>query len=211
MRHLLLVTLMLIPAHATQLRITVYDQVHLSKPVSRSVFLILGTLLHASGIEIEVVAGDLAATEAALIMAPITPHPGMERQASCRARKDIALEIVAPIPNSRRSSVLGMAVPLATYGLNARVFNESVLDAAARQNRDYALVLAHAIAHEIGHVLLRGRPHSRFGLMSSTWSDREFSWMSRSLMLFSREESEAMRETLSGAGCEPATSAEVLH
>ncbi|MEO8367765.1 MAG: hypothetical protein ABI806_01010 [Candidatus Solibacter sp.] len=210
MRHLLLAALMLVPAQAAQLRVTVYDQVHLSKSIAGSVFLMLGDLLQASGIEIEVVAGDPAADEATLIMAPAAPRPGMERQTACRARRDIALEIVARTPNGRRFTELGMAVPLATEGLNARVFNENVLDAAARQNRDYAMVLAHAIAHEIGHVLMRGRQHSRIGLMSSVWSEREYAWMTRNLMRFSREESGTMRASLTGAGCDPETSAEVL-
>ena len=106
---------------------------------------------------------------------------------------------------------MGMAVPLATEGLNARVFGDHVRDTASRQNREYATVLAHAMAHEIGHVLLRSGNHAQRGLMSSVWTDFEYWWMARGLLLFTGDQAKAMRASLTGAGCGPVTSAEVLH
>ena len=210
MRHLLIAALMLLPAQAAQLRITVYDQAHLPKQVSHDVFDQLRQVLHQAGIEIEVVAGDATAAEAALIAAPATPHRGSEQETACRARRDIALEIVGKTQSYRKDTILGVAVPLAREGLNARVFDEHVRDLAVRQSRDYASLLAHVMAHEIGHVLLRGAIHSRSGLMSAVWTEAEYKWMARSMMFFTGDQSKAMRASLSGVGC-PATSAEMLH
>jgi hypothetical protein len=211
MRQLLLAALMLVPAQADQLRITVYDQTHLSKPVSEAVFDLLLRVLRQAGIDVELVSGDLAAPEASLITSPGAPRRGSERATACRARRDIALEIVATTPSFRKDTMLGMAVPLATEGLNARVFDDHVRDAASRQNRDYTTVLAHAMAHEIGHVLLRSGAHTQRGLMSSVWTDFEYGWMTRGLMLFTGDQGKAMRASLSGAGCGPTTSAEAIH
>jgi hypothetical protein len=53
-----------------------------------------------------------------------------------------------------------MAQPLARVGLSVRIFYDHVQYAAEKNNRQDALVLAHVIAHEIGHVLLRSNAHS---------------------------------------------------
>jgi hypothetical protein len=156
---------------------------------------------HRSGIEIELATGDRSSREASLLTSPGAPRKGNERETACRARRDIALEIVAVTPTTRKGTMLGMAEPLAWEGLNARVFDDHVRDAAERQNRDYAGVLAHATAHEIGHVLLRSSTHSQRGLMSAMWTDLEYDWMARGLMFFTSDQSKAMRAVLSGAGC----------
>ena len=208
MRHILIAALLLIPAQAAQLRITVYDQVHLSKPTSQAAFDLLRQILKRAGIEAELAPGDPSAAEAGLITYPGTPRRGSEHETACRARRDIALEIVAVTPPTRKHTLLGLAIPLATEGLNARVFDDHVRDAAARENRDYVTVLAHAMAHEIGHVLLRNPAHSGRGLMSAQWTDLEYGWMARGLMFFTPEQAKTMLASLTGQGCEPTTSAE---
>ncbi len=65
------------------------------------------------------------------------------------------LEILKTAPPGHRTSVLGYAQPLASAGLNLRVFNDRIRWQAEARDRPYATVLAHVIAHEIGHVLLR--------------------------------------------------------
>jgi hypothetical protein len=201
MRQLLIAAMMLGSAQAGQLRITVYDRAHLPRLVSEAAFDSLRQIFHRSGIEIELVTGDPTSREASLLTSPGTPRKGSERETACRARTDIALEIVAVTPPTRKNTMMGMAEPFAWEGLNARVFDDHVRDAAARQNRDHAAVLAHAIAHEIGHVLLRSSTHSQRGLMSAMWTDLEYDWMARGLMFFAGDQSKVMRSVLSGAGC----------
>ena len=210
MRHLLIVALLLVPAQAAQLRITAYGQAQLPKPVIHSAFDLLRQIFRASGIEIELVNGDPTSREAVLLTYPATPRKGTEREAACRARRDIALDILATTPAARKGSMLGMAEPFAREGLNARVFDDRILDAAMRQNRDHAAVLAHAIAHEIGHVLLRTTNHGQRGLMSAVWTDDEYGWIARSPMYFTGDQSRSMRAALSGEGCPAEVSAEVL-
>jgi len=211
MRHLMIAVLMLIPAQAAELRITVYDQAHLPRPISEEAFGLLRQMLKQAGIEAQFVAGDPSAAEAALITSPATPRRGSERETACRARRDIALEIVAATSSFRKDTLLGMAVPLATEGLNARVFDDHIRDAAQRENRSYAAVLAHAVAHEIGHVLLRTSEHSGRGLMSSTWTDLEYGWLAHGLMFFTGGQAKTMRASLTGEGCTTATTAEVVN
>ena len=201
MRMFLVVGLMLASAAGAELRITVYDQAHLTKGVTRTALDAVRDIFRASGIDTVVRAGDPAADEASLIMIPAPPRKGQEEAVQCEARRDIALEIVAIAPPSRKTTILGTAVPLAREGLNVRVFDDRIRDEALKWNRSHGILLAHVIVHEIGHVLLRSDGHSPSGLMSSSWGNREYDWITRGLMLFSRAESERMRMTLAGTGC----------
>jgi hypothetical protein len=164
MRRILIAALMMVPVQAAQLPITVYDQAHLSKEIQKAAFDSLRQIFRQAGIDIEVATGDPASREASLMESPSIPRKGNERAAACRARRDIALEIVGVTSPLRKRSLLGMAEPLAREGLNARVFDDRIQDAAMRQNREHAAVLAHTIAHEIGHVLLRTTDHRWSGL-----------------------------------------------
>jgi hypothetical protein len=39
--------------------------------------------------------------------------------------------------------------------------------------RDMGIILGHAIAHELGHLLMPGQPHSNEGLMRAEWGYRQ--------------------------------------
>jgi hypothetical protein len=201
MKKLLLVIMTIQAASSEQLRITVYDGARLPREISAPAFEELRAILREAGIDVEVITGDLSASEASFLQLPTPPRKGGERAAACRARRDIALEILETAPPGHKASILGYAQPMASAGLNVRVFNDRIRWAAMDRNRSYAAVLAHVIAHEIGHVLLRSSEHSSNGLMSPVWSDAEYAWMSRSLMFFTRSQAIAMRSELTGAKC----------
>jgi hypothetical protein len=190
------------PVAPTYLRITVYDQAHLTQEIKQSVFDQLRLIFRQAGIAIELFAGDSTTDEASLFTYSGLPPKGHEQEASCRARRDIALKITRVSPPGLRETVLGIAAPLAITGLNARVFNDHIRGAAFRQNRPYAIVLSCAIAHEIGHVLLRTNYHAKWGLMSEIWTEHEYAQMAGAgVMFFSRDESERMLLGLRAIGC----------
>ncbi len=53
-------------------------------------------------------------------------------------------------------------------------------------------ILGHVAAHEIGHVLLRTTTHSLFGIMKSTYNERDLLKMVQGRLLFSVEESRVL-------------------
>ena len=59
-----------------------------------------------------------------------------------------------------------------------------------------AELLGAVIAHEIGHALLPGHPHSKAGIMRPEWEAREAHASLRGQMNFSARESCAMRNEL---------------
>jgi hypothetical protein len=200
MRVILICAVMIAASDARQLRITVYDKAQLPPQVSASVSNELSRIFHQSGISVEWVAGLPTASEASLMIYGPSSS-AREQETVCRARRDIALDILSVAPPGLKGVVLGMAQPLARTGLNVRVFYDHVRKASEKQNRPLDSVLTHVIAHEVGHVLLRSFEHDRRGLMSETWSSAEYEWMAKGLLFFTAGESRRMRMTLSGAKC----------
>jgi hypothetical protein len=186
---------------AEPLRITVYDKAQLSGLVLESVFDRIRHIFRRSDIEAKIVLGDPLADEGSVVMYPGTLRPEQAARAACNARRDIAVQILPAIP-SVRSKVLGMALPLARIGVNARVFADNVRDVALRHQQLYEAVLASVIAHELGHVLLRTNAHEQFGMMAGVWTRKEYEAIARGAMVFTREQSRRIHSTLIGAGCD---------
>ena len=63
-------------------------------------------------------------------------------------------------------------------------------------NVSLANVLAHVMAHEVGHLLLGLNSHSLSGIMRGFWESEELKAVERGRLLFSSEQSKLMRERL---------------
>ena len=74
-----------------------------------------------------------------------------------------------------RSLQLGVAMinPVTLSGEMATIFQEQVRAVAQRSGVDDARLLGRAVAHEVGHLLLRAREHSATGIMRGAWSLEE--------------------------------------
>jgi len=208
MNHLRLATILAVsacseaanPTPASDLRITVYNHANVPAHVLEEALGILRRIFLASGIDIKITHGDPEAAEGFLISYPDAQSQGLEKVAACLARRDVAVRITVGLP-SQRSTILGMAVPLARKGLNVLVYDDRVRSVAANRVQSHTAILAHAMAHEIGHVLLRSSAHEKLGLMSGAWTDDEYAWIARGTLSFSRKHAQAMRATLAGLGC----------
>ena len=78
----------------------------------------------------------------------------------------------------------------------AYVFFHRVEDVARGYRQDKAQILGHAIAHEIGHLLLPYRSHTATGLMRADWNLADMNLAARGLFLFTPEQSELMRSRM---------------
>jgi hypothetical protein len=144
--------------------VRVYDMV--SGAASRRVTAIdtAAAILDAAGVELEWV----------------TCAPHVAADARCRGARgadDLVVRIIAdggPAANDGRFP-LGYAVVdnercVATL---ATVFADRVERIGRESRTDVALLLGRAIAHEVGHLVLRSAAHSRAGLMREAWTDAE--------------------------------------
>jgi hypothetical protein len=74
------------------------------------------------------------------------------------------------VPNG----VLGVSRPHAQFGISATIFQDRIEDLCQDVGQDFALLLGHVIAHEIGNVTLASNAHSLTGIMRARWRQDEF-------------------------------------
>jgi len=73
-------------------------------------------------------------------------------------------------------------------GTYASVFLDRVTDAASGATVPMVIVLAHAAAHEIGHLLLGDEAHTPGGLMKAQWDRNDFQAMYQNRLHFTAEQ-----------------------
>jgi len=73
-----------------------------------------------------------------------------------------------------------------------------VVDEVAFQGKDAqtSRILGHAIAHEVGHLLLGPSAHSPSGIMRGVWSPDDLKLMSWTYLLFTPSQSDQLRADL---------------
>jgi hypothetical protein len=81
----------------------------------------------------------------------------------------------------------------------ATIFHEQVRSVARRSGVDNAELLGRALAHEIGHLLLRARAHSPSGLMRGVWSLEELTQNRREDWLFAPADRKRLQHNLAAA------------
>lgn len=64
---------------------------------------------------------------------------------------------------------LGVSLPDAQFGVSATIFEDRIESLCRSAGFDLVVVLGHAIAHELGHVLLGSADHAHDGIMQARW------------------------------------------
>jgi hypothetical protein len=98
-----------------------------------------------------------------------------------------------PASGSASRNALGFAVVTQGDSVYATVFHDPLLSIAGGRRWSQAVLLGHAIAHELGHVLLGTSEHSRYGLMAGQWRDTDLDRAALGLLQFSTAEAARMR------------------
>jgi hypothetical protein len=84
-------------------------------------------------------------------------------------------------------------------GRVAYILAYRVDDVAQAQGMDKAIVLAAAMAHEVGHLLLPFNAHSKTGIMRADWNAGDFRRASCHQLLFTAEEAAQIRNRMRNA------------
>jgi hypothetical protein len=96
-----------------------------------------------------------------------------------------------------RQGTLGIAAqPEKGTPASASVFYSRVQELAKGGTAPVPVILGHAVAHEIGHLLLGSNSHSSLGLMRAQWSRLDLQNATAGNLFFTREQTEAMREVV---------------
>jgi len=154
-----------------------------------------------AGIEVRWIVESPEAPEARIVKLVDPPRKEHLRRVECAARRDIALLVLPEAPEGERRGVMGYANPLAPAGINATIYRSRVVDAVREHGVTEGVLLGHAVAHEIGHVLLRSSGHGSNGLMAGGWNDGVFRQIRTAGLPIGRSEGQKMQAALSGEGC----------
>jgi hypothetical protein len=92
------------------------------------------------------------------------------------------------VPSGRERLGFALPSPKAGSASAAWVFYHRVEQLAESKDASQAQILGHAVAHEIGHLLLGPNRHSLTGLMRADWGPAELQRASRGEMLFTPEQ-----------------------
>jgi hypothetical protein len=97
---------------------------------------------------------------------------------------------------------LGFSVvdPVAGAGTLATVFINRIEDSARHAGADLGLLLGRAIAHEVGHLVLRTNEHGDHGLMRAIWTEQEMARNAHDDWVFAVPERRLLRAALQRTG-----------
>ena len=110
----------------------------------------------------------------------------------------VDLRILPPSMAARLQSgreQLGFALPSTKAGSAsaAWIFRHRVEQLADSKDADQAQILGHAMAHEIGHLLLGPNRHSDRGIMRANWDRKTLQEAGRGQLLFTSIQAELIR------------------
>lgn len=87
-------------------------------------------------------------------------------------------------------------------GCSAYIFYRDVQELAREWDASESELLGHALAHEIGHLLLGANSHSSGGIMRANWGQQELSTIARAHLFFTDEQSTRMCAEVSALNSE---------
>jgi|SRR5208282_5426134 len=101
-------------------------------------------------------------------------------------------------PSYLKDSVYGISYLSAEEsGTQADVFYSKIARFHGAGLSDAGILLGHAIAHELGHLLLGSNSHSMTGIMRGNWCTEDLTHMAQGSLFFSEGQSRKMKAKLS--------------
>jgi hypothetical protein len=146
-----------------------------------------------------------AGVEAAWVDCPLSGAE-LDRFPACQqpmGRADFALRILSAAMTQRAPAggdALGFALPCPedATGCYAEVFYQRITEWASGAEISAYQLLSHAMAHEIGHLLLGPNSHSRNGIMRAQWNRDNLRVIARASLRFTPEQTERLRAAYLG-------------
>jgi tetratricopeptide (TPR) repeat protein len=106
----------------------------------------------------------------------------------------IQVRFTGELPDASREA-LAYALPFGEQGVAIHVMYDRIRWVARRSSRE-APILAHVLAHEIGHVLQRTNEHAPSGVMKAHWNGQDFDAMERKPLEFTSLDVDLIKDGL---------------
>jgi hypothetical protein len=111
-------------------------------------------------------------------------------------RDYMVVRIVQGFPAGALQGALGFSLPDAKAGAQATVFYDRIQPLGQSGVISVSALLGHAMAHEIGHVLLGTTEHSLEGIMKARWGRPDYLRAAMGFLEFTPSQRAAIRERL---------------
>jgi hypothetical protein len=108
---------------------------------------------------------------------------------------DLVLRILKP-ELAAKGRQLGYAAMTPAGGAYITVFIDPTQERARIGNLSNGVYAGHAVAHEIGHLLLGANSHSSAGVMRPVWRPVDEEWMQKRALLFDADQAGRMQMAL---------------
>jgi hypothetical protein len=100
----------------------------------------------------------------------------------------LRVQIFRHAPPGLSSQALGLSLPCSKEGVQVAIYADRIAKVSETGGPTFCRVLAYAIAHELGHVLLHSARHEDTGLMKAVWSKSDWQRAAVSIVSFSPAE-----------------------
>ncbi len=111
----------------------------------------------------------------------------------------IRVEFKDATPARFHPGALGMTEPFAPGIPRITILYDRIQDATMGRPTLMNVVLAHVLAHEIGHALTRTDAHSDSGVMKAHWDSSDFDRMARGQLRYTDSERDSMERRIEDA------------
>ena len=169
------------------LSVRLYDQAQVPAAVLHSAMMEAARLFRAAGIRIRWEQPPVESLE----------DQGTDMTAAAFRQIDerpyLVIRLMRRTPATVFPGALGYSLPFAHSGAHVLIFYDRVEALTQRVNTTAYVILGHAMAHELGHVLLGSTVHTHGGLMQARWTPASWRLAAAGLLSFEREEVRRMR------------------
>ena len=100
----------------------------------------------------------------------------------------LQVQVLSHAPNGFPPQALGFSLPCAERGMQVTLFEDRVETVSRSSHASFYRVLAHALTHELGHVLLRSDLHEKSGLMKAIWTESDWQRAAVTIIPFSLDD-----------------------
>jgi hypothetical protein len=185
-------------AQASAVQVKVYDYADLKPESLHKVVALTHEILAEAGlsVQVELCRGNLAVS--------CDGQSGLIRS--------LVVRVVAGASKTNDSVLrapLGQSMADHQGGTYASIFMERIQDAAAEANVPRDTVLAYAIAHEVGHLLLGDNAHTPRGVMKGNWDRKDYEAMNQRQFHFIEGQAHQLASRFGGSSLAGAPSAQV--
>lgn len=175
------------------LPVRVYNIAEVRHVELRQAMQVAGEVYGRAGIRLKWTFGDPSNSEAhetdfsAEVTEEVLPplHPG-----------PLVVRVVAHAPAGLPQGALAFSLPFAHHGADVTIFADRATTLRRSLGTSYSQILGFAVAHELGHILLRSGAHSPIGIMQAIWTLGDWQRVATARLGFGALECERMKTTL---------------